>query len=69
MAGTYRGLYLVGNKRAQSIRAVQIVDSASRQGTVRLSDYVSRGIEPEYKTLPWQEDLVFKPVDSKPGNS
>jgi hypothetical protein len=32
---------------------------------VRLSEYVSREIEPEYKTLPWQEDLVFKPADPK----
>jgi hypothetical protein len=34
------------------------VDSAGRHITVRLSDYVSRGIEPKYKTLPWQADLV-----------
>ena len=60
MAVTYRGLYLVGSKRAQTIRAVQIVDSAGTHTTVRLSDYVSRGIEPKYKTLPWQEDLVSK---------
>jgi hypothetical protein len=65
MAGTYRGLYLVGNKRARTIRAVQIMDSAGRHTTVRLSDYVSRGIEPEYKALPWQEDLVSRPADPK----
>jgi hypothetical protein len=60
MAGTYRGLYLVGNKRAQTVRAVQIVDPAGRHTTVRLSEYISRGIQPEHKTLPWQEDLVFQ---------
>jgi hypothetical protein len=27
MAVTYRGLYLVGNKRAKTVRAVQIVDA------------------------------------------
>ena len=64
MAGTYQGLYLVGNKRAQTIRAVQIVDSAGRHTTIRVSDYISRGM-PEYKTLPWQEDLVFKSADAK----
>ena len=66
MAVTYRGLYLVGSKRAQTIRAVQIVDSAGKHTMVRLSDYVLRGIEPKYKTLPWQEDLVSKSADSKP---
>jgi hypothetical protein len=69
MTGKYRGLYLVGNKRAQSTRAVQIVDSAGRHTTVRVLDYVSRGIEPEYKTLPWQEDLVFRPTDPKSQSS
>jgi hypothetical protein len=65
MAVTYRGLYLVGNKRAKTVRAVQIVDAAGRHTTVRLSDYISRGIEPEHKTLPWQEDLVFRRADPK----
>jgi hypothetical protein len=26
---------------------------------------ISRGIEPEHKTLPWQEDLVFRRADPK----
>jgi hypothetical protein len=65
MVGTYRGLYLVGNKRAQTVRAVQIVDPAGRHTTVRLSEYISRGIQPEHKTLPWQEDLVFMRTDPK----
>jgi hypothetical protein len=65
MAGTYRGLYLVGNKRAQTVRAVQIVDPAARHTTVRLSEYISRGLQPEHKTLPWREDLVFRRADPK----
>jgi hypothetical protein len=65
MAVTYRGLYLVGNKRAKTVRAVQIVDAAGKRTTVRLSEYISRGIEPEHKTLPWQEDLVFRRADPK----
>jgi hypothetical protein len=62
MAITYRGVYLVGNKRQRRIKAVHIVDSAGRHTTVRLSDYVSRKIEPDYKTLPWQEDVLFGPT-------
>ena len=65
MAVKYRGLYLVGSKRAQRVRAVQIADSAGRSITLRLSEYVSRGIQPEYKTLPWQEDVVFRPANPK----
>ena len=65
MAGTYRGLYLVGNKRTQRVRAVQIVDPAGRQTTVRISDYISSGVQPEHKTLPWQEDLVFRRADAR----
>jgi UDP-N-acetylmuramyl pentapeptide synthase len=64
MAVTYRGLYLVGNKRAQRIRAVQIVGSAGKPTTVRLAEYILRRIEPEYKTLPSQEDVV-KPANPK----
>jgi hypothetical protein len=51
MAGPYRGLYLLGNKRAQTVRAVEIVDPAGRHTTVRLSEYISRGIQPEHKKL------------------
>ena len=65
MAVTYRGLYLVGHKQTQHVRAVQIVDPAGRHTTVRLSEYILRGIEPEHKTLPWQEDLVFRHADPR----
>jgi hypothetical protein len=64
MAVMYRGLYLVGNKRAGHVIAVHIVDSSGRSTTLRLSEYISRGIEREYKTLPWQIDVV-KPADPK----
>jgi len=65
MSVKLRGLYLVGNKRAQRIRAVHTVDSAGRSTTLRLREYVSRGIQPEFTTLPWQEDLVLRPADLK----
>jgi hypothetical protein len=65
MAVTYRGLYLVGNKRDRHVIAVHAVNSLGRSTTLRLSEYVSRGIQPEYKTLPWQVDAVFRPVDPK----
>jgi hypothetical protein len=49
-----RGAYLIGNKRDKRVRAVQIVDCTA----LRLKDYISRKIEPEYKTLPWQRDVA-----------
>ena len=61
MADTYRGLYLVGSKRRRRIIAVQIANSAGKSITLRLREYISRGIQPECKTLPWQEDLVADP--------
>jgi hypothetical protein len=34
----------------------------------RLREYISRGIQPEFTTLPWQEDLVLRPADLKTEN-
>jgi hypothetical protein len=45
-----RGVYLIGSK---------IVDCAGNSTTLRLKDYISRKIEPEYKTLPWQQDVAL----------
>ena len=62
-----RGVYLVGSKLAQRVRAVQIVDCAGNSTTIRLKDYISQKIEPEYKTLPWQQDVaVLLSTNEKP---
>jgi hypothetical protein len=53
-----RGIYLIGSKREERVRGVQIVDRAGNSTTLRLKDYMSRKIEPEYKTLPWQQDVA-----------
>jgi hypothetical protein len=53
-----RGAYLIGNKRDKRVRAVQIVDCTGNSTALRLKDYISRKIEPEYKTLPWQQDVA-----------
>jgi hypothetical protein len=66
MVISYRGLYLVGRKRDRHVMAVHVVDSAGRSTTLRRSEYVSRGIEPDYKTLPWQEDLSSPKRPSAP---
>ena len=60
-----RGVYLIGTKLTQRVRAVQIVDCAGNSTTLRLKDYVSRNIQPEYKILPWQEDVALAPAIEK----
>jgi hypothetical protein len=62
-----RGVYLIGSKLAQRVRAVQILDCAGNSTTLRLKDYISRKIGPEYKTLPWQRDVaVLLSANEKP---
>jgi hypothetical protein len=53
-----RGAYLIGSKRDKRVRAVQIVDCTGNSTALRLKDYISQKIEPEYKTLPWQRDVA-----------
>ena len=60
-----RGVYLIGSKLAQRVRAVQIVDCAGNSTTLRLKDYLSRNIQPAYKVLPWQDDVALAPVNEK----
>ena len=48
------------------VSGVRVVNTAGTYTTLRLSEYISRGIEPpEYKTLPWQQDVAFRPADPK----
>ena len=61
-----RGAYLIGSKRDKRVRAVQIVDRTGNSTTLRLKDYISQKIEPEYKTLPWQQDAAVLFANEKP---
>jgi Mg-chelatase subunit ChlD len=60
-----RGVYSIGSKLAQRVRAVQIVDCAGNSTTLRLKDYISRKIQPEYEVLPWQEDVALASANEK----
>ena len=60
-----RGVYLIGSKLTQRVRAVQIVDCAGNSTTLRLKDYLSRKIQPEYKVLPWQDDVALASANEK----
>ena len=52
MAGDYRGLYLIGDKKTGRITDVQVVDDAGHQHSLPFAVYAARGVEPKYRTLP-----------------
>jgi hypothetical protein len=62
MVSSCRGLYLVGDKAANRITGVQVENPVDNSIPFRLHEYVGRGIEPDYKTLPWQQDIESKPA-------
>ena len=62
MAGDYRGLYLIGDKKTGRITDVQVVDDGGHQHSLSFAVYATRGVEPNYRTLPWQEDIKETPA-------
>jgi hypothetical protein len=65
MASNYRGLYLVGNKAAGKVTDVQVVDLGGSSISIPLTDYLNRGVRPNYQSLPWQEDVPPKVATPK----
>jgi hypothetical protein len=58
MDWVYRGLYLVGDKKTGRITYVRVEDNIrGRQDLLPFAVYLARGIEPDHRTLPWQEDI------------
>ncbi len=57
MDWVYRGLYLIGDKKTGRITNVQVKDNVGRKHSLPLAIYLARGIEPDHRTLPWQEDI------------
>ncbi len=56
----YRGIYLIGDKAKGLISHVQVIDLAGEGTPLPPHEYVTRGIEPDHKTLPWREDFIGK---------
>lgn len=61
MDWVYRGLYLIGDKKTGRINNVQVEDNNERQHSLPVAVYLARGIEPDHRTLPWQEDIKETP--------
>jgi hypothetical protein len=55
--GDHRGLYLIGDKKTGRITDVRVVDHEGHQQLLPFVVYAARGVEPNYRTLPWQEDI------------
>jgi hypothetical protein len=60
--GTYRGLYLVGDKAKNHIKTVRVVNPEGNSVPFTLVEYVARRIEPNFRTLPWREDIKINPA-------
>ncbi len=59
-----RGLYLIGDKAKGLISYVQVIDLEGDGIPLQPHEYVARGLEPDYKTLPWREDIKLKHLKS-----
>ena len=66
MASSYRGLFLVGDKATGRVTDVQVIDTGGNSIPLPFSEYRLRGVQPDYKTLPWQEDVELKAAPPKP---
>jgi hypothetical protein len=64
MINHYRGLYLVGDKAANRITNVHVVDTGGKSSPLLLGYYAGYGVQPEYRTLPWWDDV--KITQAKP---
>jgi len=68
MDWVYRGVYLIGDKKAGRITFVRVEDNVrGRQDSLPLAVYVARGIEPVHQKLPWQEDVEKTPASTIEG--
>jgi hypothetical protein len=67
MASEFRGVHLLGDKSSNRISAVQVVDSKDSRFLFSPADYRNKGAEPhDFHTLPWEDDVKFKPAEPKP---
>jgi hypothetical protein len=65
MASNYRGVHLIGDKPTGKITDVQVVDRGGSSIPLPLIEYINRGAEPPYRTLPREEDVKMKPAKPK----
>jgi hypothetical protein len=54
---SYTGKCLLGIKAKNLVTDVQVVDTAGNSIPLPLDVYLARRVKPDYKTLPWCEDI------------
>jgi DNA invertase Pin-like site-specific DNA recombinase len=60
-----RGAWLVGDKETRRIAAVNVQHLNDSVSPMPLTEYRLHGVEPEYQTLPWEEDIKMRPATPK----
>jgi hypothetical protein len=63
----YRGLYRFGNKEAAQFPAIQVLDCRNWSlARLRLAEYRKSEIGPDYRSLPWETDVIPTAATPKP---
>jgi hypothetical protein len=65
MVSEYRGVQLLGDKSTNRIEAIQTQDIRGDLILLSPVEYLRKGTEPPYRTLPWEEDLRFRAAKPK----
>ncbi len=58
--GAYRGLYLLGDKAANRIAAVQVLNPDGKSISMPMIEYLQSRIRPSHTTLPWWDEVDVK---------
>jgi len=67
VSSNFRGVYLVGNEQTAQEVVVQVLDYRDWSlSPWPLAVYASRGIEPGWKDLWWEADILPKAATPKP---
>ena len=62
----YKGLYRIGEKRGGRVTDVQVESPGGHSDPLSVAEYLSRGIEPSYMTLPWAGEPSLQPLPETP---
>jgi hypothetical protein len=62
----YKGLYRIGDIRVGGTTDVQVESPEGHSQPMAVGEYVSKGIEPPFETLPWGGEPYLYPLPETP---
>jgi hypothetical protein len=62
----YKGLYRFGETRGGSATGVQVESPDGHSQPMAVAEYVSKGVEPSFETLPWGREPYLYPLPETP---